>query len=626
MNKKIIYAAPLKALSTERFEDWKKRYKDKKIVMLTGDTLYSAKEREKQMPKAAKADIIIMTSELLDSITRHYKTQKYYFLKDVALLIVDEAHLLTSENRGHTIESAIMRFTSINSEARICFLSATMSNLDELANWLTNLNGKKTNVIKSSWRPVPLEANYIEYEPVVGRNGYVNYAATQNVKEQMTVDLILSKPDEKWLCFVHAKNTGRNLVKKLREMGIDTYFHNADLDKIERAEIEEKFKDRENGIKVLVSTSTTAIGVNMPARNVVVVGVHRGLNEVDELDIIQEFGRAGRPQYDDKGFAYLLVPFGSIQTWKHKIENPRPVISVLNNHNILAFHVLAEIQNKKIRSVDELMQWYSRSLACRQGVYPFSTKDAEALMKDLEAMEMIGYSGITPFVTGLGKASSWLYFSPYDIFAWYKNFKLLIEGKQSSKNYGDTFLDIEETSPIGITDETLAWALGDIPSNNLGYIPKDIANEAKEWKWRLRNRKIQASDAIVTVIGFYNNITGVDIKEEKGLLKAVRRSVIFDIDRVSSALSLIDGMYAKWNKDSIWETLPIRIKYGIPEEMIGLVKLKGIGGVRAKKMWNKGIKSIDDVANNKNKKALASIFKIPFVLKIQKEAREMITT
>ena len=105
-------------------------------------------------------------------------------------------------------------------------------------------------------------------------------------------------------------------------MGVSAKFHNADLGLSERLEIENSFNKKRGGLRVLVSTSTLAWGRNLPARNVVILGVHRGIAEVDELDIIQMAGRAGRYGIDDAGFVYLICPDGSAPHWK--FPEPKP--------------------------------------------------------------------------------------------------------------------------------------------------------------------------------------------------------------------------------------------------------------------------------------------------------------
>jgi len=574
--RKVLYTAPLKALCEERLDDWTKRFPDKEIAILTGDYVLS----EKMKTVLNTADIIILTSEMVDSRSRKMETENNVFLKMTGLIIVDEAHLLTSENRGHATEVGLMRFTSINPYAKIVFLSATMPNVTELGEWQTILNGKPSTVIQCNWRPVPLSLHFEEHPTIVSSNGRPNYWGTQNAKRGMAVKIAMSKPDESFIVFVHDKNTGRDLITRFKKVGETAVFHNADVDKNNRKVIETKFRQRKQ--RILISTSTTAIGINLPARNVIIVGVHRGIQEVDELDIIQEIGRCGRMGLDDEGHAYVIVPQGTTAEWEYKINNPRPVNSVLNDHEVLAFHSLAEITNKVIRDEHSFMHWFDRSLAAKQKIVPFTEKDAKGLLTDLVDMEMISYKGKIPFVTGLGKVSSWLYYSPYDVYTWYDNF---------NKIYNNN---------LTMDDELLAWAIADIPQNNPGYIVKDMQETASNWQWRLRNRGVTASDSILSVIAMHEKLTDRD--EVGGVVSILKRNIVFDIDRTIQALSLIDGLHAKWNQEGLWQTLSSRIKYSIPEEMVGLVSIPGVGGVRAKQLWEQGVCSVEDVVKiNVNK-------------------------
>ena len=327
----------------------------------------------------------------------------------------------------------------------------------------------------------------------------------------------------------------------------------------------------------------------------------------DSIEEAERWIQENDPSYfnDYKGDCYLIIPEMSTMAWMNTFANPRPVLSVLNYHEILAFHVLAEIEGKEISSNAELMRWYKRSLAYLQGVTPFSEADGEGLMGDLQKMEMIGYSGIKPFVTGLGKVSAWLYYSPYDVSAWYKNFSNIFNVKDPD-------------------DLCFAWALGNIPSNDLGYVPKELQSEAGEIGWLIRNRipGAQVSGAVGTVIAIHEALKGTDTTDLKAVIKAMRRSVIFDIDRITQALSLADGMYAKWGKESLWASLSVRIKYGIGEELLDLVKIPGIGGKRAKKLYEAGFKTPQSVLNA-SKKELGKVFPVNFASKIQQTIKEM---
>jgi replicative superfamily II helicase len=374
-------------------------------------------------------------------------------------------------------------------------------------------------------------------------------------------------------------------------------------------EIESSFSKRDGGLRVLVSTSTLAWGRNLPARNVIIVGVHRGLNEVDQLDIIQMAGRAGRYGIDDEGHVYLIIPDGTTESWKDIFVNPRPVTSVMNQRTILAFHVLAEIMNREIRDVKSLFAWFNRSLAGRQKLTPFETEDAEALLRELLQMEMIGAREpetlLFPFITNLGKVSAWLYFSPYDIFAWYSNFKTLAEKKL-------------------LTDDlALAWAVADIPSRDMGYVPRDMQGEADELKWSLNNRGIKATDAISAVVAAHHAFTSVDSKEEDGMVKAIRRGLSVDSPRMAQALELIDSMHSKMNQPTLWKEIDLRLRYGATREQLPFIRIKGVGAVKSKKLVQK-FATVEELASIEGKVKLRLIFTPMEAARIHTEAKKLV--
>jgi replicative superfamily II helicase len=603
--------SPLKSLTQEKYDDWKTRFPQQKLCILTGDYTLS-EEKSKELNNA---DIILCTSEMVDSRTRRMESEKGFWLKQVGLLIVDESHII-STSRGHAVESGIMRFSNINPSARILFLSATMPNVGQLGEWLTLLNGKITRVIYSTWRPVQLNLHFVEYEHTD------NYKLLQDIKKNIAVNIVKSKPSEKFLIFCHDKATGNSLVKWLETEGIQAKFHNADLDMDERLDVEALFTKREGGLRVLVSTSTLAWGRNLPARNVIVVGVHRGIQEVDELDIIQMAGRAGRYGIDTEGHVYLIIPEDSTEDWKDTFDNPRPVTSVLKDHQVMAFHILAEIQNKVITNPETLIKWYYRSLAYFQK-QDFTLADAKGLLSDLEKMEMIINKNMFYVLTGLGKVSGWLYFSPYTVYAWYKNFDKLYRCNpciEISKGDSEPRYLLGEPNNMVVDDLSISWALTDTPENNWGYIPRDIQKEVEDMRWKLRNREIMATDAIHIGLGAFKCLSGEEVKE--GSLKASIRTIRYDILRICQALNLIDQLYGQWRKDELWKTLPIRILYGIPESLLPLVKLPGIGGVKAKKMYEKGIKTLKDVANRTD--IMKTLFVPTMVSKLQNEAKKIL--
>lgn len=599
--KTVIYMSPLKSLTQEKFTDWEIRYPEKNITILTGD--YVLNEGLKAELNAA--DIIVMTSEMVDSRTRRMNTEKNYWLHNVGLLIVDEAHILTTE-RGHAVETGIMRFTKINPNARVLLLSATMPNVDQLGIWLTMLNGKPSQVWKNTWRPVPLTLNLLEYPIAMFARGREDYWENQRRKIALAVETAMSKPNEKFLIFVHDKGTGKAIVKELEQENERALFHNADLDLEERLEVERDFANREDGLRVLVSTSTLAWGRNLPARNVIIVGIHRGLTLVDPIDFIQMAGRAGRYGLDNEGFVHFIVPEFHSAEINDGMQNPRPIKSVLCNKAILAFHLLAEISNRQVKTVSDVFAWYSRSLAFLQEL-SFSETDCAELMTELNNMEMVtireGAGAIQ--ITNLGKVSAWLYFSPYDVHAWFKNFKQLFE-----------------TDNARLDNKAIAWAFADIPSNDWGYIPKNIERDCVTFMHEMLGRGIRVSQSAPFCVAALKCLENENTKDNP--FSIPMRALKYDAQRMAQAIKLIDTMYALWGKADLWTTLPYRVKYGVTEELVPFCRLPGIGGKKAKKLWDLGMRSLLDIAQTKNTKKLTTIFQPTTVTRLQNAAKKLV--
>ncbi|MFB6190809.1 MAG: DEAD/DEAH box helicase, partial [Candidatus Nanohaloarchaea archaeon] len=159
--KKAVYIVPLKALASEKYQDFSGRYSDLDVRMSVGDYDDSGTGLE-------TADIIVATSEKLDSMLRHNPS----WIHEIGLVVVDEIHLLTSPERGPTLEVTISRLRDIigtgssteSSAFQMLGLSATISNSDELADWLD------AELVESDYRPVELKhgiyhGNEVEFYP-----------------------------------------------------------------------------------------------------------------------------------------------------------------------------------------------------------------------------------------------------------------------------------------------------------------------------------------------------------------------------------------------------------------------------------------------------------------------------
>ena len=249
---KAIYLAPLRALAKEKIDEWTDEgsvFAGLKLAICTGDYRLTDSRRK----ELEEADVIVMTSEMLSSRCRNMDSEKNDFLKDCGTLVVDESHLLTVPGRGDHLEVGLMKFSRIARNLRIVFLSATMPNVDEIANWVAcSLVRKDTYLIVSDYRPCPLEIHYEEYEVAE------TYDQTEDYKVSKVVDIVREHHKDKFLVFVHSKATGERIRKALEERRIESEFHNADLEKEKRHAVEHKFKHGD--LRVLIATSTVAWG------------------------------------------------------------------------------------------------------------------------------------------------------------------------------------------------------------------------------------------------------------------------------------------------------------------------------------------------------------------------------
>lgn len=250
-NNNVIYTSPLKAISQEQCDLFNEvdEFKDKKILVSTSDNYC-------ELNDFLESDIIIATCESLDSKCRNYKSHLEW-LEKCTTICIDEAHLIGDETRGPATEIGLSTFSNLNKKARILFLSATMSNLDEISEWLTVLNGKETKIVQSDWRPVKINTHW------VGIEGKDKVTRESNMMKEVQYILEESKDKEKSLIFVHTRRAGRQLVSYLKREGINVEFYHAGLPLKDRKKIIEVYKNPKSTLNCLISTSSLAMGVNL---------------------------------------------------------------------------------------------------------------------------------------------------------------------------------------------------------------------------------------------------------------------------------------------------------------------------------------------------------------------------
>ncbi|KAG2182998.1 hypothetical protein INT44_005979, partial [Umbelopsis vinacea] len=388
---KIVYVAPMKALAAEIVEKMGKRLKFLGVSVreFTGDM---------QLTKAeiSATQFIVTTPEKWDVVTRK-GTGDTELAQKVKLLIIDEVHLL-HEDRGAVIESIIARtlrqVESTQSLIRIVGLSATLPNYLDVAAFLRVNPYQGLFFFDSGFRPVPLEQH------MIGIKGKANSLPSNERMNRVCFDKVseMVQDGHQVMVFVHARKetvkTAQMLKEEVLNEGIASVFdatqtekfdnyrravsrsknkelremfpygfgmHHAGMLRSDRTLTEQMFAD--GVIKVLCCTATLAWGVNLPAYAVVIKGTQvydaqkGSFVDLSILDVLQIFGRAGRPQYEDQGVGFILTPHEKLGHYVSALTQQHPIESKFIEH--MVDNLNAEISLGTVTNVDEAVTWLS---------------------------------------------------------------------------------------------------------------------------------------------------------------------------------------------------------------------------------------------------------------------------
>eukprot|EP01134_Creolimax_fragrantissima_P000807 CFRG0807T1 len=383
---KVVYIAPMKSLVSEMVGNFTKRLKAYGVTVgeLTGDSQMSKEQ-------IAATQVIVCTPEKWDIVTRKGGDRSVTSL--VRLVIIDEIHLL-HDSRGAVLECIVAR-TLRTTEAtqqftRLVGLSATLPNYEDVATFLRVDPAKGLFYFDNSFRPVPLNQQYIGIteKKALKRFQVANEICYTKVMEYAGKEQIL--------IFVHSRKETGNTARAIRDMCLskDTIshflredsasheilrsetettknmelkdllpygfaIHHAGMSRVDRTLVEDLFADKH--IQVLVSTSTLAWGVNLPAHTVIIKGTQvyspeqgRWI-ELSFLDVLQMFGRAGRPQFDSVGEAILITSHQELYFYLSLLNQQLPVESQLVGH--LADALNAEVVLGSIQNAREASNW-----------------------------------------------------------------------------------------------------------------------------------------------------------------------------------------------------------------------------------------------------------------------------
>ncbi|WP_316504216.1 DEAD/DEAH box helicase [Nitrosopumilus sp.] len=611
-NGKVVYLSPLRALAAEKFSEFKKLEKialgkKTRVSISTGDFENIEKNLE-------KSNVLILTNEKMDSIIRHGAE----WIEDIGLVITDEVHLIGDESRGPTLEMILTQLKLLDSKPQLVGLSATITNSDDIADWLS------CKLVKNDWRPVPLSEGVCDAGEVTMNNGEtfeierslrgtsidlgvqsvreggqsLVFAETRTRSKSLAtkaadaVSQILKKNDLKDLEMTSKKILSENehteLVKTLSilvKKGVA--FHHAGLNQSCRQIIETEF--RKGKIKLLSSTPTLAAGVNLPARRVIISNINRynakvGANRpISILEYKQLCGRAGRPQYDNYGESIIVGNGNTEDLIDYYINGePEPIVSKITDDKSLRTHVLSVIVTNPGIKKDEILEFFLQTLGGLQSRKPTIKFAIDISLRFLSSEYLIVKKGDRYAATEFGKKTSMLYIDP--LTATY--FRDALESVSQDRKHTFGFLHLisncEEFFPKFSLRNKDYESASLLIENNSSELLEPIS-------------EYDCSRSLLALQAWVTETSELSLSDSLAIESGDMHRMIETANWLSYCLREISKHVERADLLEELGNLRQRVVYGIKEELIDLVRVKGIGRVRARILFKHGIKNLDDL-------------------------------
>ncbi len=293
--RKMLYLSPLVALTNEKYELWRRRYRE--LGLRTGikvgmSRLDVGKEGKPIVDTdISKSDIVCATYEALDLIFRSRETKQ---LGDIGTVIIDEIQNLADPERGPELDGLLVRLRHHAPRAQILALSATVGTPEQLAKEL------RLKLINYTGRPVPLERHLV-------------FARSDDDKRDIIRRLVLDEfrtvsstgNRGQTIIFTFSRRRAHALSDWLRDQRVSATVYHGGLSYYRRRRVEQAYATQRYAC--VVTTAALGAGVDLPASQVIFESLAMGANWLSIAEFEQMLGRAGRLGKHDRGKVYLIV-------------------------------------------------------------------------------------------------------------------------------------------------------------------------------------------------------------------------------------------------------------------------------------------------------------------------------
>ena len=604
-----LYLVPLRALAQEKAEELG-RFEPLglKVGLSIGDFDLPAEKLE-------RLDVLVATSEKADGLLRRGSP----WLDRLGVVVADEVHLLRDPDRGPTLEVSLTRLRRSYPDLQIVALSATVGNSAELADWL------RARHVVSDFRPVPLKRGVYydgrvtftdlstrDLDPpgeavprlvrtVVEDGGQaLVFVNTRKASEQVAESLV---PTVRRLLSSDDRDRARQAVESLGDASDEeteglrrlsslipngVAYHNAGLTNAERRLVERAFRDRV--LKALVATPTLAAGINLPARRVVVRDTTRyddrlGMQApIPATEVHQMLGRAGRPRFDTEGEALIVARSPDDEDRlldTYLSAEPETVVSRLAAEPALRMHVLALVASGAVAGDDDLESFFAATFYGHTLPLAELRGTVSTVRRFLEEHDLLD-AGPTLRATAFGRMTSELYLDPLSA--------VVLRGAV-------------ERAPLGVGAFALLAAIAATPDLPPLFLRRGeesdllarYTDEAEELLVKPEEAPLEldlegflATLKTASVLeAWVNEVPILEITRRFGIGAGDLRTKVEDAEWLLFGAGRLASRFQRRLGRTI-DDLATRVRYGAGEELLDLVRLRGIGRVRARRLYQAG--------------------------------------
>jgi helicase len=612
---KALYIVPLRALASEKYDRFRTFGSITKPDGRSISTGIATGDLDSKDDFLGRDDLIVATSEKVDSLLRN----RANWLDEITVIIADEVHLIDSPDRGPTLEIVLAKL--MRNHPQVIALSATIGNANEIAKWLG------AELVLSEWRPIDLKEGVffgdainfkdsqrkikkrhndstlsLAADTLIEGGQCLVFESSRRNTEGMAArigtaisSLIDTETKEKLALLADALrdssevDTAKKLVQCVQN---GSAFHHAGLISEQRKIIEDGF--RRGTIKVITATPTLAAGLNMPARRVIIKGYMRydtnfGMKPIPVLEYKQMAGRAGRPGLDPYGESVLVAK--NYDEFEELMQNyvsagAEDVWSKLGTENALRTHILSTIATGFASSMEELLEFMGATFySYQQEPWSLRAVIEKVIVFLVEKKMILEKHGLFP--TELGGIVSRLYIDPLSA-------SIIIEGMEKIQNR-DTFfteltlLQLVSSTPdlrsLYLRSNDYEW-LGEFAAERHAEFVQVPAQSSQAYAWFLSDVKTAC-----VMLDWINEVKEEDLVKKFGIGEGDIRALSENTKWLVHSMAEL-GKFLKFPSAQKARELVQRLEYGASPELLELIQVKGIGRVRARKLYNAGYRDI----------------------------------